>query len=218
MIRIALAVLLLASTHSAIAADYAVEETSERPDVAAAIVEHLAAKGHHINGPKRALCDIWFAKDVELAQGFQKSGSINYPFSVGALIGVMVVPRRSELTDFRGHEIEAGTYTLRYCRQPQDGNHVGTSDTLDFLVALPAAEDESPAPIADPKQMMEKSAAVSGTTHPAIFTLLPIDKAPNAGKVAQVEGKDFYALEATVEGKGAQVPVKLVVVGMSEDA
>lgn len=218
MIRITLAVLLLASTHAAVADDYTIEEATERPEVASAVAEHLGAKGHRINGPKRGLCDIWFAKNMDVKAGFQKTGTVNYPFNVGEFIGVMVVPRRSELTDFRGHEIESGTYTLRYCRQPQDGNHIGTSSTLDFLVALPAAEDQSPAPIEDTQKMMEKSAAVSGTTHPAIFTLLPIEAAPASAKVTAVEDKDFYTLEAVVEAKGTQVPVKLVVVGMSADA
>ena len=44
-------------------------------------------------------------------------------------------------TDFRGQEIKKGVYTLRYGQQPEDGNHIGTSELADFLLAIPAGVD-----------------------------------------------------------------------------
>lgn len=199
-----------------VADDYKVETTTERPEVPAAIGEQLGESGLRITGPKRGLCDVWFAKSVAVEAGFEKTGTITYPFTPGQFVGVMVVPRRAELLDFKGHEIAAGTYTLRYGRQPQDGNHVGTSETLDFLLAIPVDKEESPAGIEDQDQLVERSAGASGTTHPAIFSLLPIEAVEGDAKVVEVGDHGWMALETTVQAEAAKVPVKLVVVGVSE--
>jgi len=128
------------------------------------------------------------------------------------------VPKRAGLTDFREHELDAGLYTLRYGQQPMDGNHIGTSPTADFLLAIPVADDEDPATIESSKDLFEKSAAASGTTHPAIFTLLPVgDVTITEPALTHNEDHDFWVLQAVAAGKGdAKIPLQLVVVGSSE--
>jgi hypothetical protein len=200
------------------AEDYTLEQVSERPAVAESLSSLLNESGHRILGPKRGLCDVWFVKDLAGVEGFKKSPTVTYPFTPGQLIGVMVVPRRSELTDFKGNKIVSGTYTLRYGRQPQDGNHVGTSDTLDFLMALPLEADESTAGIDDQDELAKKSAGASGTTHPAVFSLLPMEKAEETARFVQVESKEMFVLETVLSTKTGKVPVRLVLVGISEGA
>jgi hypothetical protein len=141
---------------------------------------------------------------------------VKYPFTPGQLVGVINVPRRSGLTDFKGHEIESGLYTLRYGQQPMDGNHIGTSDTADFLLAVPIANDADPAPIADLKSLFTRSAEASGTTHPAIFSLLPADADSAEPGLAHDAEHEFWILQLVAASGDEKLPLRMIVVGESK--
>jgi hypothetical protein len=97
-----------------------------------------------------------------------------------------------------------------------DGNHIGTSETADFFLALPAKMDTKPDPIAMKDALNEQSAEAAGSTHPAIFSLQPDAKA-GAAKLTHNEDRDYWVLEAEVGAKGdKKVPVRMVVVGQSD--
>ena len=134
-------------------------------------------------------------------------------------MGVLAVPKRADFLEFRGNELEQGTYTLRYGRQPMDGNHIGTSDLADFLVAIPAEKDEASGVMEDQQQMAELSAEASGTTHPAILSLQPAEDAAEA-TLTHDEDRDFWILQLPAAVKrgdaAAKLPIRLVVVGVSE--
>ena len=78
---------------------------------------------------------------------FEPSDTVFVPLEPGSLVGVLRFTRKG--ADFRGQEIKAGVYTLRYSNQPVDGNHVGTFATRDFLVMVPASADQTIQPIAE---------------------------------------------------------------------
>ena len=82
-------------------------------------------------------------------------------------------PDGSKPNDFRGQALKPGTYTLRYGLQPDDGNHLGTTESgvRDFLVGCPPDKDTSPKRIEEIKDVFKMSASVAGGTHPAIFLL-----------------------------------------------
>lgn len=202
--------------------DYTVEAAQESPeDVSDDIKAALSPEGIHVEGPRRGLCDIWLAKELATIEDFEPRLTIKYPLTPGQFVGVMVVPRRAGLTDFRGQEIEDGVYTLRYGQQPMDGNHIGTSATSDFLLALPAGEDEDPAAIEDVDALFSRSADAAGTTHPAIFLLLPVeeDQAGDGESAELVHNEDdeFWILEFSAATEGDEkLPMRLVVVGESK--
>ena len=185
--------------------------------------EAVAAKvdpnGYQVSGPSAAIGTIWLAKDVSVKPGFEPNFMVKYPFSSGQLVGVLEVAKDASMKDFRGQEMKAGVYTLRYGQQPQDGNHLGTSDTSDFLMALPAAKDTKADAITDGDEFVKLSSAAAGTTHPAIFSLQPPEKAGEA-KLTHDEEREFWILEAAAAGKekdkDVKVPLKLVVVGVGE--
>jgi hypothetical protein len=204
-----------------VAEDYTLEKINAAPeDLSDAVAAQVDPAGVRINGPQRPKFDLWLLKSLPVAADFQPSSAIRYPFTPGQLLGVMQVPRRAELTDFRGNEIEAGSYTLRYGRQPMDGNHIGTSDLADFLVAIPTGDDESPDTIADPAKLHELSAGASGTTHPAIFSLQPVEKAGKDAMLTHDEAREFWILQLNASAKkgdkAESVPLRLVVVGIAE--
>lgn len=214
---VCLAVCLFALSSMAAAADeYKFAKTDKLPaDLPAALADQVAAEGFQVTGPKRELCSIWLLKDVAVNTDFEASTAIKYPFTPGQLVGVLSVPRRAGLTDFKGHEIETGVYTLRYGQQPMDGNHIGTSDTSDFLLAVPVADDQDPAPIAEIESLFQRSAGASGTTHPAVFSLLPGDAEAEPGLTNDAE-QEFWTLNLKATAGELKVALRLVVVGKSK--
>lgn len=200
---------------SAQAADYSLEAIDAPPpdDLQADILERLSTNGFKVlSAQGRALCEVWPAKSWPAAKGFKPTGEVNYPFEFGELLGAIRFARNGG--DFRGQKIRKGVYTMRYGLQPQDGNHVGTSDTRDFAVLLPAAEDGQAA-LLEKEKLFEESTKASGTPHPAVLSLLPPPK--NAEKLPRMvhhEDADLWAVDFTghLNGNGPFV-VELVVVG-----
>ncbi len=179
----------------------------------AAIVD---PKGQRIVGKDGAVCSVWLVKEVPMKANFKPTLNVKYPFAPGELIGVLQVQAKSKYTDFRGQEIKPGIFTLRYGQQPEDGNHVGTSDLADFLLAIPAGVDTDPNPIAAFKALSERSAKTSGSTHPAIFSLLPGEKLVEKPTLTHDADKDHTMLSAVLSAKGgAKVALRMVVIGKS---
>lgn len=183
------------------------------------VTAELQESGFQVNGPKGEICTIWLAKSIAVKPNFKPQFTVKYPFQPGQLIGAISVPKGALFKDFRGQEIKAGSYTLRYGQQPEDGNHIGTSELADFLLALPGKADANPDPIKGFEALSEKSAAAAGSTHPAIFSLLPDGKAGDAALKHNAD-RDFWILNITAPGKAenkeTKVPMRLVVVGESE--
>jgi hypothetical protein len=146
-------------------------------------------------------------------ENFTPSNTELYPLQVGGLFGVVRYTKAGE--DFRGHEIPPGVYTVRYGLQPVDGNHLGTSETRDFLLLLPAKEDTNPAPMAE-SDMFELSPKVTATTHPTMLSLLKADGA--GAKLPAVQHHDAADLWSVrfagkSQGQPAELVVEVVVVG-----
>lgn len=198
-------------------ADDKLEDSAGLPDglskEVAAIVD---PKGQRVVGKDGPVCTLWLVKEVPTKANFKPTLSVKYPFAPGELIGVLQVQAKSKYTDFRGQEIKAGVYTLRYGQQPEDGNHVGTSDLADFLLAIPAAMDTDPKPINGFEALSQKSAKSAGSTHPAIYSLLPSDKPVEKPTLIHNAAKEHTILSTTITAKGgSKVALKMVVIGKS---
>ena len=216
-----LSLVALACCRAAQADEYTLASTDAAPEgLADAVAGLVHAPGVEITGPKRTHATLWLVKQASLPQDFEATAAVRYPFAPGQLVGVLSVPKRADFLDFRGNKLEAGTYTLRYGRQPTDGNHIGTSDLADFLVAIPAEQDADPAVIDDPAKLAELSAAASGTAHPAILSLQPAEAAAEAATLTHDAEREFWVLQlnaAVTRGDQAeQLPLRLIVVGVSE--
>jgi len=200
----------------ALAADgYTIEKLDDGPpadDLSAEVVEKLSPAGYKIvDGDGKDVARIWLAKEIEVAADFEPSLSILYPISSGALVAAVNFPKKA--ADFRGQEIARGTYTLRYGQQPVDGNHVGTFDTRDFLLMLPAASDRDPATVAG-TDFFATSAEAAESTHPAIMPLLKPSEGEAPG-VHHIEENEWWA--ARLPGNGGKVPLELIVVGTAAE-
>ncbi len=212
--------LMLCSAVSVYGADeYQLGRSDKLPEgLAEKVSATLEPTGQVISLGDQVVCTFWFAKTPALRAKFKPTLTVKYPFTAGQLVGVLEV-KSEEFSDFRGQPVKEGVYTLRYGLQPQDGNHVGTSETSDFLLAIPAASDTDPAPIKVPN-LMKRSAKATGSNHPAIFSLLPPDDVPEAATLTHAEEKEFWIYQFHLSGQQGdetiKVPCQLVVIGKSE--
>lgn len=196
------------------------DETAPDEGLSEEIRGQLAESGLRVvKGASRAFIDFWPAKKWEVKADFTPTLSILYPFTSGELIGA--IRYQSKGADFRGQEIPAGVYTVRYALQPEDGNHVGTSDTRDFLLLLPIESDTALAP-PEKDEMFQLSAEVVGSTHPAMLALLKANtEAEESPAVEHHEERELYSLlfkgTAGADGETSELPVQFVVVGQAAE-
>jgi hypothetical protein len=205
--------LCLASSFAAAEEAYSLKAVDRLPDgyhekVAAAVEPN----GYEITGKDGPVCTVWLAKSLALKSKFKPSLSTKYPLTAGHFVGLLQV-HSATFSDFRERDVKPGLYTLRYGQQPQDGNHVGTSELADFLLAVPADSDADPAPVKVPA-LMKRSAKATGSNHPAIYSLLPPAEESSEPKLAHEAAKDLWILETTAAEQ--KVPLRLVVIGKSE--
>lgn len=194
----------------------ALSEAAPADELSAEVVAELAPSGFKvIKGTSRTLCEFWPVKQLATKADFKPSASLLYPLEMGQLVGAVRFARDAE--DFRGQEIVKGTYTVRFALQPEDGNHVGTSDTRDFLVLLKAEDDKTPA-IVSREELMKLSAAAAGTTHPCMLSLLAAgeagDKLP---ALEHQEERDLWAATFAAATKSGPLPMRIVVVGKAAE-
>ena len=180
----------------------------------------LNPSGQQVSAAGGPIGTVWLVKQLEAKADFKPSLSVKYPLTPGQLVGAIEVVKKSEFTDFRGQDVAAGVYTLRYGQQPVDGNHVGTSDLADFLLAIPAKLDTDPALLKMSEAMHKLSAKTSGSNHPAIFSLLPPKPDEKTPALTHDSGKHLWILSLAADGKAGdaavKVPLRVVIVGVSE--
>jgi len=181
----------------------------------------LDETGYRVTGPDGVICEIWLAKEVAKKPDFQPTLFVKYPFTVGQFMGAIRLPTKGAAIDFRGQELPTGTYTLRYGHQPQDGNHLGTSDVLDFLLACSPEVDTDPAAVPSVQELFARSAKAAGSTHPAIFLLVPAPEKPFEKPALKHDSdKDLWILNVNVNAKAGDQksvqPLQIVVSGQSE--
>ena len=210
--------LLLLTPNLARSAEYSVQELKEAPpagEISDEIAGLLAPSGWKVmQGEKRVTCEIWPAKTWTAKADFKPSDTVFEPLVSGSLVGVLRFTRKG--ADFRGQEIPAGVYTLRYANQPVDGNHVGTFPTRDFLVMLPASADQSAKPIAE-MDLFKLSAQSAESNHPAIMPLVKPEDG-DTDELKHHEEMDWWTLRlAGQDAKGGKIVLQPVVVGSAAE-
>lgn len=216
-----LALLCCVAVHAEVRAEdeyqvHSLAEAAPSADVSPEIAAALSPTGFKVmKGENRTVCSFWPAKQWAVRPDFKPTAGMLYPLTMGEFIGVINFKRNAQ--DFRGQEIEKGTYTVRFALQPEDGNHVGTSDTRDFLVLLKGADDAKPV-VLPREELIKKSAAAAGTPHPAMLALLSAagtnGEAPNLEHNADRELWSVGFTNPTDKGK---LPLRVVVVGKAAE-
>jgi hypothetical protein len=182
------------------------------PAVSDAVKKTLAPDGYHVAFDDGSSADVWFRAQVPTAGNPPKdaSGQI-YALPEAVLVGVLKFDKQTK--DYKGLAVPAGTYTLRYEMQPNDGDHLGTAPTRDFLLATPAAADPDPAATFDFQALVAHSRQTSHSAHPAPFNLVAAGGKPAPG--VSDDGEGHVILTTRIKTDKGELPLALVVKGVA---
>ena len=165
-----------------------------------------------LDNPKPA-CELWLRKSVP-SQAKKDAEGVAYPqLAESTLVGVVHFPLAA--SDFRGQQVPAGFYTLRYALMPDDGNHLGVSPNRDFLLLIPAPSDSDPSAAFKFQELITMSAKTVGAKHPSALSLSPADK-PSTGTLAR-DDQDHWIFSAALKlTSGEEIPFALIVKGTAQ--
>jgi hypothetical protein len=188
-------------------------------ELSAAVRDALSPQALRVSGPSGVVCEIWLRNTVPGQAATQNLGVIYTQIQEGTLVGAIRFP--AEIKDYRRQTVKAGVYTLRYALSPVNGNHQGVAPQRDFLLAIPAAADQTPASVTA-AQTIELSKKSTSTNHASVWSLAPADGASGAAPaVSHDSDNDLWIAQFSISiaAGGAAAPVRmgLVVVGFGPE-
>ena len=176
--------------------------------------QSLNEKGYRLTlDDSKPACELWLRKSIPVPTK-RGAEAVAYPqLAESTLVGVVHFFQAA--ADFRGHQVPAGFYTLRYTLIPDDGNHLGVSPNPDFLLLIPVQSDPDPSVAFKFQELVTMSAKTGGTKHPGPLSLPPADK-PSTGTVAR-DDQDHWIFSASLKlASGEEIPFALIVKGTAQ--
>jgi len=169
--------LLLFSARFTGAAEFTLKAVDKEPpqEIDASIRSRLQTRTVQLLDGEKPACEFWFSAEIPLQAKPASTTKALDAVKQAALLGVVSVA--SDKRDYRDDELPAGVYTMRFALQPQDGNHLGTSEFSYYAVLVPAKLDTKPDGIADYKALVKASSKETATDHPVILSLRPASSA-----------------------------------------
>jgi len=195
------------------AMDYKLATTDTPPpgELNEAILEHVADRGLTVStADDEPIMDLWFARQLPEPDSPPVDPAVAYgSLQEGVVLAVMRLHR--EHRDFRDQSVPAGTYVVRYLRQPDDGNHIGETTYRDFAVLVSAT-----ARSAGPQRFdVTLGRALQLNTHPFVWGLWPADYVPATEQpgIASFEPDKWAVKLSMPRADGSTQALALVVVG-----
>lgn len=138
------------------------------PELNAAIAGALAQGSVAVKSGEVQL-DLWWVKGIALTKPPEAAPSWT-DVGDGTLVGAIRVG--APWSDIRGYVVRPGVYTLRYARQPANGDHLGVSPNREFLLLSPAAVDIAADPVGY-KGAVDLSKQTVRRAHPSAISIDP---------------------------------------------
>jgi hypothetical protein len=179
--------------------------------VAEAVKKAIAPQGYRVTLDDGSTVELWPAAQIPISGKTREDAT--YSLAPSLFFGVIQFAKNAR--DARGNAISAGTYNLRYELQPNDGNHLGTSPTPDFLLLVPAVADTNPAQTYSFEQVIQLSEQVTGKRHPGVLNLVPADAKQFPSVVT--DANNHTVLFFKVRTQSGELPLGLVVKGSTEE-
>ena len=130
----------------------------------------LHAEGRLVTLESGTTLEFWFRSE-QPGGGGANPGATFPDLKVGALVGAVRIS--GPWSDYKGNPIEPGVFTMRYGNRPEDGNHMGVSVHLDFVLLVPVTEDMAVEVDWGQDDLNIMSFAATGIGHPAVMSLAP---------------------------------------------
>jgi hypothetical protein len=165
----------------------------------------LQEGGWRVVGPDRKpYADLWLVRQLATAPPKEELGVEFSHLEDGALLGVIRL--HDEIRDYKGKPLRPGTFTLRRGIQPQDGDHLGSSDTRDFALLSPLKVDTK-RQSRPTKEVVKMSVEASGTKHPSVLYLLKMfDEAKGLPRLVHDGEKSCWILDCELPAAGSEAP------------
>lgn len=159
------------------AADLTLKTVPAEPieGVAPAIQAALGTEKIQLIGADGPVYEVVLCKHIALKGAPEELRTAMKQVAQGTLLGVLVVHKDER--DYRDDDIVAGTYTMRFALQPQDGDHLGSAEFPFFALLIPAAVDTKVDGIMGYDHVTEASKKDTATEHPVVVSLRPGDTA-----------------------------------------
>ena len=197
----------------------ALKEAAPR-SVSKEIGKILQEKGTRVLDSKgKPFVDVWLRKDVDPGGDRSELGIEFGKMPEGTVLGV--VKYHVKGYDFRDNKIPEGVYTIRYGVQPADGDHLGVSETRDFVLLSPIKEDKKPDALGY-DDLVKLSAKSTRSKHPPILYVMKTTggEAKELPRLVEDADREYWTFDCAIPNKKADAkPVRLgiVIVGHSED-
>jgi len=162
--------------------------------------------GYRVTLDDGSTVELWPRAQVSTAAKAREDAT--YSLLPSTFAGVIHFVKNTR--DYRGDAIAAGFYNLRYELQPNDGDHLGTSPTPDFLLLVPPAGDNDPEHTYQFQQLVDLSKQITGK-HPAPLNLVPADAKDYPSVTTDPD--DHIILFFKVRTQSGELPLALVVKG-----
>ena len=165
--------LIFAQVNASSAADLALKVTDKEPpkEFDASIRAKLQSKAIQLLDGEKPVYEFWFGTELPLSAKPASAAKALDALMPATLLGAVAVAR--DQRDYRDDELHTGVYTMRFALQPQDGNHLGTSEFNYFAVLTSVKIDNKLDGIADYKTLVKASSKETSTDHPVILSLRP---------------------------------------------
>lgn len=166
--------------------------------------------------------DLWPCRKVKPAAVRSQELSVNFgQLEVGTFMGIL----RSHGAEFDYYEnpIEKGVYVLRYGVQPDNGDHMGTAESRDFLLLTRFEQDQKSERVKKMEDLIEMAMAATASGHPMILFLeKPPDLAADSPRLYRHERRDEWLVDLEFESQAAEkepaskLRLGVVLIGVSE--
>jgi len=209
--------LLLGFPFLALAEGGKVESAGAFSDAAASasIKGALEADGYKVSlADGSELCRIWLRKGFISRPKTEVAGAIITEIPDSSLVGVITFAKNA--TDYRGQMVKAGTYTLRYALQPQDGNHLGIAPSRDFLLMVPIALDQDAGAQYKFEELVKMSAKSAGTNHPAGLSMVSAEGQKTFPSAIQDDSGHTIFVTKLKTSTGGEIAFGLIVKGVAD--
>ncbi len=160
--------------HGSFADDFKVKSIEKKApeEIGESLRKELQPEAVQLLDGDAPVLEFWFRSYIPLEAKPEKARDALGKMKETTLIGIVAVHRK--LRDYQDGGIPEGLYTMRLGIQPEDGDHLGTSDYEFFAVLIPAMRDKEVDGIKDHKTLTKTSKKGTPTEHPIVLSLRPV--------------------------------------------
>jgi hypothetical protein len=219
-LTLAAMVLFMGLAWSASSAEWSCKVIDKKPptNLDASIQAILSPQAIQVSKGKTLIYEIWLRTDTPLKAKPKSTVESLNSLKETTLIGATQVFK--EERDYREDELYTDLYTMRFSLQPQDGDHLGTSEHPYFAVLTPAKLDKKINGLNTYDELVETSGQDSATGHPFILSLWPVEKNepgnPKMTQPAQDHEGVRVMLPGTASDEKSSLIFDIIVHGVSE--